>query len=60
MKKYILSVFITAAAAFCTTADAQQKVNLNLGDKTVATVQLDEGDYIAFGRPEGVPEQKDV
>lgn len=59
MKKYILSVFITAAA-FCTTADAQQKVNLNLGDKTVATVQLDEGDYIAFGRPEGVPEQKDV
>lgn len=48
------------AAAFCSTASAQKKVNLNLGDQTVATVQLDEGDYIAFGRPEGVPEQKDV
>lgn len=59
MKKYILSAFIIAAA-FATNAEAQQKVNLNLGDKTVATVKLDEGDYISFGRPEGVPEQKDV
>ncbi len=60
MKKYILSVFIMTAASLCTTAYAQQKVNLNLGDKTVATVDLAEDDYIAFGRPEGVPEQKDV
>lgn len=60
MKKSILSVFMIAAALFCNTAYAQQKVNLNLGDQTVATVNLEEGDYIAFGRPEGVPEQKDV
>ena len=48
------------AASFGLTANAQQKVNLNLGNQTVATVQLGEGDYISFGRPEGVPEQKDV
>ena len=59
MKKTILSVLIMAAS-FGLTANAQQKVNLNLGDQTVATVQLGEGDYISFGRPEGVPEQKDV
>ena len=51
---------MVAAAAFATTASAQQTVNLNKGSETVATVQLGEGDYIAFGRPEGVPEQKDV
>ena len=59
MKKTILSALIMVAS-FGMTANAQQKVNLNLGDQTVATVQLGEGDYIAFGRPEGVPEQKDV
>ncbi len=60
MKKYILSALMIAAASLYTTTYAQQKVNLNLGDNTVATVELAEDDYISFGRPEGVPEQKNV
>ncbi len=42
------------AAAFALNANAQQKVNLNLGDSVVQTVQLGADDYIAFGRPAGV------
>lgn len=55
MKKTILSTVIMAAA-FSLNATAQQKVNLNLGDQTVKTVELGADDYIAFGRPAGVSE----
>ena len=60
MKKTIFSAIILAATAFASNAQAQQKVFLNKGDKTVETVQLGEDDYIAFGRPEGVHEQGEV
>lgn len=56
MKKTILSVF-ALVVAFAATADAQQKVFLNKGSRTVDAVVLGADDYIAFGRPEGVPEQ---
>lgn len=56
MKKTILSVF-ALVIAFAATADAQQKVFLNKGSRTVDAVVLGADDYIAFGRPEGVPEQ---
>ena len=49
---------IIAAAAVSTTAQAQQKVNLNKGDQKVATVELGENDYIAFSRPAGVLDQR--
>ncbi len=60
MKKTIFSAIILAAASFACNAQAQQKVMLNKGDQTVETVKLGTDDYIAFGRPEGVPEQKEV
>lgn len=60
MKKTIFSAIILAAASFACNAQAQQKVMLNKGDQTVETVKLGADDYIAFGRPEGVPVQKDV
>lgn len=50
MKKTILSVF-ALAVAFVATAEAQQKVFLNKGNKTIETVMLGTDDYIAFGRP---------
>lgn len=59
MKKTILSVF-ALAVAFVATAEAQQKVFLNKGNKTIETVMLGADDYIAFGRPVGVPEQAKV
>lgn len=59
MKKTILAVF-ALAVAFATTAEAQQKVFLNKGEETVATVELGDEDYIAFGRPEGVEAQREV
>lgn len=59
MKKTIYSTLMIAAG-FAVSAQAQQKINLNLGDKTVQTVQLGEGDYISFGRPEGVLEVQPV
>ena len=59
MKKTILSVF-ALAMAFVATAEAQQKVFLNKGNKTIETVMLGTDDYIAFGRPVGVPEQSKV
>ena len=46
--------------AFVATAEAQQKVFLNKGNKTIETVMLGADDYIAFGRPVGVPEQAKV
>ena len=46
-----------AATTFATTAEAQQKIYLNKGSKTVETVELGADDYIAFGRPEGVKDQ---
>ena len=49
---------IIAAAAVSTTAQAQQKVNLNKGDQKVVTVELGENDYIAFSRPAGVLDQR--
>lgn len=49
---------IIAAAAVSTTAQAQQKVNLNKGDQKVETVELGEKDYIAFTRPAGVRDQR--
>ena len=60
MKKTIFSAIILAAASFACNAHAQQEVMLNKGDQTVETVKLGADDYIAFGRPEGVPVQKDV
>ena len=54
MKKIILSVF-ALVVAFVATADAQQKVFLNKGSRTVDAVVLGADDYISFGRPEGVP-----
>lgn len=48
------------AASLTASVQAQQKVYLNKGEKNVETVQLAEGDYIAFGRPEGVREQGEV
>lgn len=56
MKKTILSVF-ALVVAFVATADAQQKVFLNKGSRTVDAVVLGADDYISFGRPEGVPDQ---
>lgn len=56
MKKTILSVF-ALVVAFVATADAQQKVFLNKGSRTVDAVVLGADDYISFGRPEGVPNQ---
>lgn len=58
MKRYIYTAMIIAAAAVSTTAQAQQKVNLNKGDQKVATVELGENDYIAFSRPAGVLDQR--
>lgn len=58
MKRYIYTAMIIAAAAVSTTAQAQQKVNLNKGDQKVATVELGENDYIAFSRPAGVRDQR--
>ena len=55
MKKTILSVF-ALVVAFVATADAQQKVFLNKGSRTVDAVVLGADDYISFG-PEGVPDQ---
>ena len=55
-KKTILSVF-ALVVAFVATADAQQKVFLNKGSRTVDAVVLGADDYISFGRPEGVPDQ---
>ena len=46
---------ILAAAAIAMPSQAQKKVNLNKGDVKVETVELNDGDYIAIGRPEGVP-----
>ena len=60
MKKTIFSAIILAAASFACNAQAQQEVMLNKGDQTVETVKLGADDYIAFGRPEGGPVQKDV
>lgn len=58
MKRYIYTAMIIAAAAVSTTAQAQQKVNLNKGDQKVVTVELGENDYIAFSRPAGVLDQR--
>lgn len=58
MKKYIYSAMIIAAAAIAVPAEAQQRVNLNKGDQNVESVKLGEGDYIAFGRPAGVGNQR--
>lgn len=58
MKKYIYSAFIVACAALASNAQAQNKLFLNKGNDKVETVELGEGDYIAFGRPEGVPTQR--
>lgn len=57
MKKTIFALFVLAATTFATTAEAQQKIYLNKGSKTVETVELGADDYIAFGRPEGVKDQ---
>lgn len=51
---------ILAAAAIAMPSQAQKKVNLNKGDVKVETVELNDGDYIAIGRPEGVPTQRPV
>lgn len=59
MKKIILSTIIMAAA-FASNAQAQHKVFLNKGTDNVEAVSLGADDYIAFSRPEGVPEMKDV
>lgn len=48
------------AAAFASNAQAQHKVFLNKGTDNVEAVSLGDDDYIAFSRPEGVPEMKDV
>lgn len=58
MKTYIYSAIIAACASVATAAQAQQKVYLNKGTDKVETVELADGDYIAFGRPEGVPMQR--
>lgn len=48
------------AAAFASNAQAQHKVFLNKGTDNVEAVSLGADDYIAFSRPEGVPEMKDI
>ena len=53
MKRHIYSAMIIAAAAIGSTAQAQQTVTLKKGDVKVETVKLADGDYLAFGRPEG-------
>lgn len=58
MKKYIYSAMIMTLAAISTEAQAQNKVFLNKGTDKIEMVELGEGDYIAFGRPEGVPMQR--
>ena len=58
MKRHIYSAMIIAAAAIGSTAQAQQTVTLKKGDVKVETVKLADGDYLAFGRPEGVPTQR--
>ena len=58
MKKYIYSALIAACVSTAVTAQAQQKVYLNKGTEKVETVELADGDYIALGRPAGVPMQR--
>lgn len=57
-KRIFLALMV--AAAFSATAQAQQKINLNKGDKVIETVELGDADYIAFGRPDGVKAQQSV
>lgn len=59
MIKKILSV-VLMATALTVTAQAQQKVHLAKGDKTVATYSLSDGDYICFSRPANMVTEKKV
>lgn len=57
MRKILFAASMLATA-FVAPAAAQQKIYLNKGNNTVETVVLGENDYVAFGRPEGVREQR--